>query len=41
VALRLRWRQDRVTDGGIQAEVLAQCAGCCEGEYFGVPKVVE
>lgn len=37
---RLPWRQDVVTDGGIAPKVLAN-APDREGEYFGVPKVVE
>jgi aspartyl-tRNA(Asn)/glutamyl-tRNA(Gln) amidotransferase subunit C len=37
---RLRWRADAVTDGGIADAVLAN-APDREGEYFGVPKVVE
>ncbi|MES2713153.1 MAG: Asp-tRNA(Asn)/Glu-tRNA(Gln) amidotransferase subunit GatC [Pseudomonadota bacterium] len=36
----LRWRADAVTDGGIAEKVLAN-APDREGEYFGVPKVVE
>ena len=36
----LRWREDRVTDGG-QADAVLANAPDREGEYFGVPKVVE
>ncbi len=36
----LRWRTDAVTDGGKAAAILAN-APDREGEYFGVPKVVE
>lgn len=36
----LRWRADAVTDGGQAAAILAN-APDREGEYFGVPKVVE
>lgn len=36
----LPWREDRVTDGGKVDEVLAN-APDREGDYFGVPKVVE
>jgi aspartyl-tRNA(Asn)/glutamyl-tRNA(Gln) amidotransferase subunit C len=39
-AVALRLRADAVTDGGIAAQVLAN-APDREGEYFGVPKVVE
>ncbi|TCH99411.1 Asp-tRNA(Asn)/Glu-tRNA(Gln) amidotransferase subunit GatC [Roseococcus sp. SYP-B2431] len=40
VAGNLRWRQDAVTDGG-QADAVLRNAPDREGEYFGVPKVVE
>jgi aspartyl-tRNA(Asn)/glutamyl-tRNA(Gln) amidotransferase subunit C len=40
VETRLPWRADAVTDGGIAPKVLAN-APDREGEYFGVPKVVE
>ena len=36
----MRMREDVVTDGGIAPKVLAN-APDREGEYFGVPKVVE
>ncbi len=36
----LRWRDDVVTDGA-QAEAVLANAPDREGEYFGVPKVVE
>ena len=36
----LPWRVDAVTDGG-QAEPVLRNAPDREGEYFGVPKVVE
>jgi aspartyl-tRNA(Asn)/glutamyl-tRNA(Gln) amidotransferase subunit C len=39
-AVSLRMREDAVTDGGIAEKVLAN-APDREGEYFGVPKVVE
>lgn len=39
-ASALRWRADAVTDGGQAAAILAN-APDREGEYFGVPKVVE
>ncbi|MCO6417728.1 Asp-tRNA(Asn)/Glu-tRNA(Gln) amidotransferase subunit GatC [Siccirubricoccus sp. KC 17139] len=39
-AVSLRMREDVVTDGGIPEQVLAN-APDREGEYFGVPKVVE
>ncbi|MBR0653747.1 Asp-tRNA(Asn)/Glu-tRNA(Gln) amidotransferase subunit GatC [Plastoroseomonas arctica] len=39
-ASALRWRADAVTDGGMAEKVLAN-APDREGEYFGVPKVVE
>lgn len=38
--LRLKRRQDAVTDGGRQAEVLANAPDAREG-FFAVPKVVE
>jgi aspartyl-tRNA(Asn)/glutamyl-tRNA(Gln) amidotransferase subunit C len=38
--MELRWREDAVTDGG-QAEKILANAPDREGEYFGVPKVVE
>ena len=36
----LPWRADAVTDGG-QADAVLRNAPDREGEYFGVPKVVE
>ena len=39
-ATALRWREDRVSDGG-QADAILANAPDREGEYFGVPKVVE
>jgi len=38
--MRLKRRQDVVTDGNIQAEVLANAPDAREG-FFAVPKVVE
>ena len=38
--IALRLRQDAVTDGGIQAEILANAPDRA-GEFFTVPKVVE
>jgi aspartyl-tRNA(Asn)/glutamyl-tRNA(Gln) amidotransferase subunit C len=38
--MRLRRRVDGVTDGGIQAQVLANAPDAREG-FFAVPKVVE
>jgi len=40
VPVALPWRQDAVTDGG-QADAILRNAPDREGEYFGVPKVVE
>jgi aspartyl-tRNA(Asn)/glutamyl-tRNA(Gln) amidotransferase subunit C len=40
VAMRLAWRDDRVTDGGKAEAVLAN-APARQGDYFVVPKVVE
>ncbi len=39
-ASALRWRADAVTDGGMAEKILAN-APDREGQYFGVPKVVE
>lgn len=39
-AVALPWRADAVTDGG-RAEAVLRNAPDREGEYFGVPKVVE
>jgi aspartyl-tRNA(Asn)/glutamyl-tRNA(Gln) amidotransferase subunit C len=38
--MRLRRREDAVTDGGIQAQILANAPDAREG-FFAVPKVVE
>lgn len=38
--MAMKKRQDRVTDGGIAADVLRN-APAREGDYFAVPKVVE
>jgi aspartyl-tRNA(Asn)/glutamyl-tRNA(Gln) amidotransferase subunit C len=38
--MRLKRRQDEVTDGGMQERVLANAADAREG-FFAVPKVVE
>lgn len=38
--MRLKRREDRVTDGGIQAQVLKNAPDAREG-FFAVPKVVE
>jgi aspartyl-tRNA(Asn)/glutamyl-tRNA(Gln) amidotransferase subunit C len=40
VAMRLAWREDRVTDGG-KAEAILANAPERQGGYFVVPKVVE
>jgi aspartyl-tRNA(Asn)/glutamyl-tRNA(Gln) amidotransferase subunit C len=40
VAMRLAWREDRVTDGG-QAEAILANAPARQDGYFVVPKVVE
>jgi aspartyl-tRNA(Asn)/glutamyl-tRNA(Gln) amidotransferase subunit C len=40
IANTLRLRDDVVTDGGIQAEVLANAPAAQHG-FFGVPKVIE
>jgi aspartyl-tRNA(Asn)/glutamyl-tRNA(Gln) amidotransferase subunit C len=40
VDIKLRLREDEVTDGGIQADVLANAPEALEG-FFVVPKVVE
>lgn len=37
---RLRWREDKVTDGGYADKVLANAPEAQHG-YFAVPKVVE
>ena len=38
--LKLRWRADEVTDGGIPEKVLANAPAAKDG-YFSVPKVIE
>ncbi len=38
--MAMRWRDDVVTDGGIQQKVLANAPDAIEG-FFTVPKVVE
>ena len=40
VAQKLKWREDKVTDGGV-AEELMQNAPDHEATFFVVPKVVE
>jgi aspartyl-tRNA(Asn)/glutamyl-tRNA(Gln) amidotransferase subunit C len=40
VAMRLAWREDRVTDGGRPEAILANAPERQDG-YFVVPKVVE
>jgi len=40
VAMRLAWRDDRVTDGGRPEDILANAPERQDG-YFVVPKVVE
>jgi aspartyl-tRNA(Asn)/glutamyl-tRNA(Gln) amidotransferase subunit C len=40
VAMRLAWRDDRVTDGGKAEEILAN-APARQDDYFVVPRVVE
>ena len=40
VAMRLAWREDRVTDGDKSEAILAN-APARQGDYFVVPKVVE
>jgi aspartyl-tRNA(Asn)/glutamyl-tRNA(Gln) amidotransferase subunit C len=40
VAQKLKWREDRVTDGN-QADALLQNAPGSEDHFFVVPKVVE
>lgn len=36
----LRWREDAVTDGGIQEKILANAPDAASG-FFAVPKVIE
>lgn len=38
--LKLRWRADEVTDGGVADKVLANAPDARDG-YFTVPKVIE
>jgi aspartyl-tRNA(Asn)/glutamyl-tRNA(Gln) amidotransferase subunit C len=38
--LKLRWREDAVTDGGYPDKVLANAPAATHG-FFGVPKVIE
>jgi aspartyl-tRNA(Asn)/glutamyl-tRNA(Gln) amidotransferase subunit C len=40
VAMRLAWREDRVTDGGRASDILSN-APERQDDYFVVPKVVE
>jgi aspartyl-tRNA(Asn)/glutamyl-tRNA(Gln) amidotransferase subunit C len=40
VAMKMQWREDQVTDGGIPAEIVAN-APVSEDGFFVVPKVVE
>lgn len=40
IAMKLRWREDVVSDGG-QAEAVLANAPDRAGDYFAVPKVVE
>jgi aspartyl-tRNA(Asn)/glutamyl-tRNA(Gln) amidotransferase subunit C len=40
VAMRLAWREDRVTDGGRPEDILGNAPARQDG-YFVVPKVVE
>jgi aspartyl-tRNA(Asn)/glutamyl-tRNA(Gln) amidotransferase subunit C len=40
VAMRLAWRDDKVTDGGKPGEILAN-APSRQDDYFVVPRVVE
>jgi aspartyl-tRNA(Asn)/glutamyl-tRNA(Gln) amidotransferase subunit C len=40
VAMKLAWREDRVTDGGRPEDILANAPARQDG-YFVVPKVVE
>ncbi len=40
IPAHLKWRADAVTDGGIQAKVLAN-APISESGFFAVPKVIE
>jgi aspartyl-tRNA(Asn)/glutamyl-tRNA(Gln) amidotransferase subunit C len=38
--MNLRWREDQITDGGYQQQVVANAPSNEEG-FFGVPKVIE
>ncbi|MEH6402723.1 MAG: Asp-tRNA(Asn)/Glu-tRNA(Gln) amidotransferase subunit GatC [Sneathiella sp.] len=38
--MQLRWRHDEITDGGYQAEIVANAPSEEEG-FFAVPKVIE
>lgn len=38
--MKLRWRADQVTDGGVRDKVLANAPDARDG-FFAVPKVVE
>ncbi|MFT6559704.1 MULTISPECIES: Asp-tRNA(Asn)/Glu-tRNA(Gln) amidotransferase subunit GatC [Sneathiella] len=38
--MKLRWRQDEITDGGYQEQVVAN-APAKEDGFFAVPKVIE
>jgi aspartyl-tRNA(Asn)/glutamyl-tRNA(Gln) amidotransferase subunit C len=40
VAMKMKWREDKVTDGGIPAEIVGN-APQSEDNFFVVPKVVE
>ncbi len=40
VALKLRWRDDKVTEGGRADDVVAN-APASDDDFFAVPKVVE
>ncbi|KPF66940.1 hypothetical protein IP88_12585 [alpha proteobacterium AAP81b] len=40
IPTRLRWRDDVVSDGDIQAKVLANAPAAMSG-FFAVPKVIE
>ena len=40
VGTRLRWREDKVTDGNCRDDILANAPLAIEG-FFAVPKVIE
>jgi aspartyl-tRNA(Asn)/glutamyl-tRNA(Gln) amidotransferase subunit C len=40
VAMKMKWREDEVTDGGIPADIVGN-APQSEDNFFVVPKVVE